>query len=141
MTTSPNNPAGQEELDRPCEYCGESLPEGVDKKTRRIRSYHFAECKVRLAQKEQYALTDLRHQAPAIETGQDGRLFPQEFEVWQGDEMVASASGPRDDALREATRYAAEYSQDGPVRVFEVSRTLIDAAMPTQQKGGSDGVA
>lgn len=53
------------------------------------------------------------------------RFFPFEFEVWQGDNMVASASGPRDDALREAMNYAAQYEQDGPVRVFEVTRTLV----------------
>jgi len=53
------------------------------------------------------------------------RFFPFEFEVWQGDEMVASANGPRDDALREAMHYAAKYEQDGPVRVFEVTRTLV----------------
>ena len=53
------------------------------------------------------------------------RFFPVEFEVWQGDDMVASASGPRDTALREAIHYAAQYEQDGPVRVFEVTRTLV----------------
>lgn len=53
------------------------------------------------------------------------RFFPFEFEVWQGDEMVASASGPRDDALREAIHYVAQYEQDGPVRVFEITRTLV----------------
>jgi len=60
------------------------------------------------------------------EAGEDAeRFFPFEFEVWQGDMMVASASGPRDDALREAMHYAAQYQQDGPVRVFEVTRTLV----------------
>ena len=29
---------------KPCEYCGHDLPEGVDKKTRRIRTYHFQSC-------------------------------------------------------------------------------------------------
>ena len=53
------------------------------------------------------------------------RFFAFEFEVWQGDEMVASASGSRDDALREAMHYAAQYAQDGPVRVFEVTRTIV----------------
>lgn len=56
---------------------------------------------------------------------EEERFFSYEFEVWQGDEMVASASGPRDDALREAMHYAAQYEQDGPVRVFEVTRTLV----------------
>ena len=63
------------------------------------------------------------------------RFFPFEFEVWQGDEMVASASGPRDDALREAMNYAAQYEQDGPVRVFEVTRTLVT---PNRKVGAGD---
>ena len=53
------------------------------------------------------------------------RFFSFEFEVWQGDEMQASATGPRDTALREAMHYAAQYGQDGPVRVFEVTRVLV----------------
>lgn len=57
--------------------------------------------------------------------GNPGRFFPYEFEVWQGDEMVASTSGPRDAALREAMHYASQYEEDGPVRVFEVTRTLV----------------
>jgi hypothetical protein len=55
----------------------------------------------------------------------EDRYFPFEFEVWQGGEMLASASGPRDTALREAMRYAAQYGQDSPVRVFEVTRILV----------------
>lgn len=58
----------------------------------------------------------------------EDRYFPYEFEVWQGDEMVAGASGPREDALREAMHYAAQYTEDGPVRVFEVTRTLVPNA-------------
>ena len=53
------------------------------------------------------------------------RFFAAEFEVWQGDEMCASSSGRREDALREAMHYATQYGQDGPVRVFEVTRTLV----------------
>lgn len=62
------------------------------------------------------------------------KLHESEFEVWQGDEMVASASGPRDAALREATRYAAQYEQDGPVRVFEVTRTLVGPNYERKEK-------
>jgi hypothetical protein len=58
------------------------------------------------------------------------RFFPSEFEVWQGDEMVASASGPRDVAKREAMNYAAQYAQDGTVRVFEVTRNLMVELLP-----------
>ncbi len=32
---------------RPCEYCGTALPLGVDKRTRRIRTAHFASCAMR----------------------------------------------------------------------------------------------
>lgn len=53
------------------------------------------------------------------------RFFASEFEVWQGDEMVASTYGPRDAAEHEAMLYAAQYAQDGPVRVFEIARTLV----------------
>lgn len=66
------------------------------------------------------------------------RFFPFEFEVWQGDNMVASASGPRDDALREAMNYAAQYEQDGPARVFEVTRTL---ATPNVELRGGPAVS
>ena len=34
-------------MSKPCEYCGVDLPLGVDKKTRRMRSFHFASCKNR----------------------------------------------------------------------------------------------
>ncbi len=68
------------------------------------------------------------------------RCFSFEFEVWQGDEVVASTRGPRDDALREAMHYAAQYEQDGPVRVFEVTRTLVtmDNKRGTNYLLGSD---
>jgi hypothetical protein len=32
------------ELKKPCEYCGQDLPLGVDKPTRQVRSYHFFHC-------------------------------------------------------------------------------------------------
>jgi len=48
-----------------------------------------------------------------------------EFEVWQGDIMVAGTSGPREDSLREAMHYASQYALDGHVQVYEVTRKLI----------------
>ena len=64
--------------------------------------------------------------APEVPQLSDGeRYFAAEFEVWQGDEMCASTSGPRDEALRDAMHYATQYGQDGPVRVFEVTRKLV----------------
>lgn len=63
---------------------------------------------------------------PSSGDGRDAeRHFSPEFEVWQDDMMVASACGPREDAYAEAMRYAEQYGQDGPVRVFEVQRTLM----------------
>lgn len=50
------------------------------------------------------------------------------FEVWQDDEMVAECSGPEPSALHEATHYAAQYSQDGAVKLFRVSRVAFSAA-------------
>jgi hypothetical protein len=35
------------EMSKPCEYCGVDLPLGVDKRTRRVRSFHFASCEKR----------------------------------------------------------------------------------------------
>ena len=34
-------------MSKPCEYCGVDLPLGVDKGTRRVRSFHFASCEKR----------------------------------------------------------------------------------------------
>jgi hypothetical protein len=48
-----------------------------------------------------------------------------EFEVWQDGEMVASASGQREDALCEIRHYAAQYAQDGLIEVFEVKRIPV----------------
>jgi hypothetical protein len=36
-------------MNSPCDYCGADLPAGIDKATRRTRSFHFACCAVRLA--------------------------------------------------------------------------------------------
>lgn len=48
-----------------------------------------------------------------------------EFEIWQDDMPVASASGPRDLAEREARHYAVMYGQDGPVTIYEVTRKEV----------------
>lgn len=52
-----------------------------------------------------------------------------EFELCQGDDIAAHASGPRDRALAEIMHYAAVYGQDGPVEVFEIIRKPV--ALPT----------
>lgn len=46
-----------------------------------------------------------------------------EYEIYQNDECVAGASGKG--ALQEILLYAAQYSLDGPVELFKVTRTLI----------------
>lgn len=52
-----------------------------------------------------------------------------QFEVWQDGTCIAEVSASDlGDALREARHYAAMYSQDGPVQVFEVTRRELGAA-------------
>jgi hypothetical protein len=34
-------------MNKPCEYCGLDLPAGVDRMSRRTRSYHFERCEKR----------------------------------------------------------------------------------------------
>lgn len=34
-------------MTRPCEYCGAELPENVDKRSRRARTFHFQTCPAR----------------------------------------------------------------------------------------------
>lgn len=60
-----------------------------------------------------------------------------EFEVWQDDMMVAGASShDRAAAYREALHYAAMYGQDGPVEVFEITRSRVTLpAAPTLPPG------
>lgn len=48
-----------------------------------------------------------------------------EFEILCGDDMVASAGGPRDLALAEARHYAAQYASEGTVTVWEVTRKQV----------------
>ncbi|MBR8657301.1 hypothetical protein KDH83_28690, partial [Achromobacter sp. Marseille-Q0513] len=61
--------------------------------------------------------------APAAGDAQDAH-----FDLWQDDMVVASASGPRSQALQEIQHYAAVYSQDGPVQIEEVIRIPLNAA-------------
>jgi len=53
-------------------------------------------------------------------------IVEYEFEVWQGDGPIAfTTSADRAKALREAKHYALVYSQDGPVKIAEVSRRFL----------------
>jgi hypothetical protein len=63
---------------------------------------------------------------------QDAALRPvYEFELWQGDECLASGSSASEHAMRaEAAHYAAQYAQDGPVKLLFFARyPLADAAV------------
>lgn len=50
----------------------------------------------------------------------------REFEIIQDDMCVASASG--NNALNEIKHYAAQYEQDGPIKVYEVIRREVNLA-------------
>lgn len=49
-----------------------------------------------------------------------------EFELIQDGIPVAGSSGPREGAWREIQHYAAQYSEDGPVEIYEVIRRRIE---------------
>lgn len=54
------------------------------------------------------------------------------FDLWQDDMVVASASGPREQAYAEIMRYAEQYADTGEIEIEEVIRIPVDAA----RKGG-----
>lgn len=77
-------------------------------------------------------------QAPAVVAEND----TAEFEVWEGDELYASASGPRAQAWAEVLRYADQCYGGGVVRVFEVSRverTADESDVPVQGTESANG--
>ena len=86
---------------KPCEYCGHPLPQGVDKRTRQIRSHHFASCKVRLEQK---ALADHAVTLPDEGVHNIRPLYtsPQPSKPW-----VGLTSADRVEILRAAGEAAA----------------------------------
>jgi hypothetical protein len=62
--------------------------------------------------------------APAAPAPTDAQSDTAEFEMHCNGVPEASTSGPRADAWREIQHYAAQYSHDGPVEIYEVTRTL-----------------
>lgn len=40
------------------------------------------------------------------------------FSIWQNGIKVAGGSGPYEDMKREADRYAAQYANEGPLKVY-----------------------
>lgn len=63
---------------------------------------------------------------PSEQTGGGGEDREVQYEVWQGDDMVASA-----DALSDAEHYLMIYSQDGPTTLKEAV-TVRRALSPTE---------
>jgi len=51
-----------------------------------------------------------------------------EFQITQDGIIVAAAEGTRDRAWEEIQHYAAVYSQDGPVEIWEVTRRRIEGS-------------
>ncbi|CAB3920056.1 hypothetical protein [Achromobacter ruhlandii] len=68
-------------------------------------------------------LAHMGRPAPAAVDARDAH-----FDLLQDDMVVASASGPRAQALQEIQNYAAVYGQDGPVQIEEVIRIPFNAA-------------
>lgn len=58
-----------------------------------------------------------------------------EYQIVQDDMVVAGVSGA--DALNEIKRYAAQYEQDGPIEVYEVTRKLVDLAAASPANGAA----
>ena len=56
----------------------------------------------------------------------DGFADEFEFEIWQDGMPVASTTSEnRSAALKDAMHYMAMYGQDGPVKLFEVTRRIV----------------
>ena len=87
----------------------------------------IAELERQLAESRDFAISEAAKIRTEYEQPDADRSFAPEYEVWQDDIMVASASGHRPDAIREILHYAAQYQQDGPVQIFEVRRQLCSA--------------
>ncbi|CCH04720.1 hypothetical protein NH44784_007381 [Achromobacter xylosoxidans NH44784-1996] len=86
-------------------------------------SWGHVVCGVKGHEQELRYIPDGHRPAPAAGDARDAH-----FDLWQDDMVVASASGPRAQALQEIQHYAAVYSQDGPVQIEEVIRIPLNAA-------------
>jgi hypothetical protein len=62
----------------------------------------------------------IRTAQPKVEAVSDA-----EYDVICGDECVASASGPKEDAWLEAMQYAQQYQADGEIEIWEVTRRKV----------------
>lgn len=59
------------------------------------------------------------------ETSQD-REDEVEFQIGIEGEVQAQTFGPREQAWAEIQRYAAQYAEDGPIEIWEVTRRRIE---------------
>ena len=84
----------------------------------------------------EWAIETYRDQAPTSGGAANGSATPDaEYEVICGDECVASASGPKEDAWLEAMQYAQQYQADGKIEIWEVTRRKVwpnDQTLPTE---------
>lgn len=62
-----------------------------------------------------------------------------EYELWQDDMCVAGAMGDPVRTLNEIRHYAAQYEQDGPIKLYEVMRREINLAAPAVANGAQTG--
>jgi hypothetical protein len=60
-----------------------------------------------------------------------------EFELHCDGDFAASASGPRERAWSEIQHYAAQYAQDGPVTIYEVTRRPIQLQGAASPQGAT----
>jgi hypothetical protein len=88
---------------------------------------------VHVADNESTAVTEQAAVGDRARFTVDAPLDVAEFELHCNDEFAASASGTRDQAWSEIQHYAAQYEQDGPIAIYEVTRRLV-------QCDGRDGV-
>lgn len=53
--------------------------------------------------------------------------FFYQFELWQNEMMVANTSSKRrEDALNDIKHYAMMFKDDGPLKIYQVTRTPIE---------------
>lgn len=60
-------------------------------------------------------------------------MIDAEFEIYCDDGFVASVSGPRESAWREAMHYVSQYMADGEIRVMEVKRWNVSFPMDDEE--------
>lgn len=71
---------------------------------------------------------DAPHVAVQLAPVQSAMPADAEFQITQDGFIVAGAEGPRDQAWAEIQRYAAQYAEDGPIEIWEITRRRIEGA-------------